>query len=119
MLQHTALMALSGATHNSPTATYATTSSLDKLVDDIVIQILQTLSVHAVLSLRKVSPVFVRDEDGHAKDARRLDGTTSSVNFAASGTLGFALKSWHATCLHPVRHGPSLCSPQGSSNNAL
>lgn len=32
------------------------TNSLDRLVDDIVIQIFQALPVHAVLSLRKVSP---------------------------------------------------------------
>ncbi|KAF8552642.1 hypothetical protein OG21DRAFT_1486025 [Imleria badia] len=48
-------MALSDATHNSLTTLHTMGSSLDKLIDDILIQIFQTLSVHAVLSLRKTS----------------------------------------------------------------
>lgn len=60
MLQHTAVVALSNATHNSPTRRYTMSSSgLDKLVDDILIQILQALSVHTILSLRKVSPILI------------------------------------------------------------
>lgn len=114
MMLHAAVVALSDATHNSPTMA----SSLDKLVDDILIEVFQTLSVHAVLSLRKVSPgldKYKRELKGH----RRLDATISSVNSAASGTLGFALMSWRVICLYPVPHVPSPCSLRRSSSSAL
>ena len=73
MFQHVAIVALSDATHVSPTTLHMA-SSLDRLVDDILIQILQALSVRAVLSIRKVSPVLVKVENEHAE--RRQDVST-------------------------------------------
>jgi hypothetical protein len=67
MFQHVAVVAFSGATHDSPTTLRTMASSLDKLVDDILIQIFQVLSVPAVLSLRKVSLVFVKEENEKAQ----------------------------------------------------
>lgn len=74
MFQHVAIVALSDATHVSPTTLHTMAGSLDKLVDDILIQILQALSVRSVLSIRKVSPVLVKVENEHAE--RRQDVST-------------------------------------------
>jgi hypothetical protein len=51
------VVALSGDTPDSTSHSIVRymDTSLDKLVDDILIQVLQTLSVHAILALRKVS----------------------------------------------------------------
>lgn len=74
MFQRVAVTAFSDATHDSPTPLRTMASNLDKLVDDIMIQILQALSVRAVLSLRKVSPCQRRKRES-SKETRPLDGT--------------------------------------------
>ncbi|KAG9311245.1 hypothetical protein JVU11DRAFT_8327 [Chiua virens] len=97
-------------------------SSLDRLVDDILIQILQVLSVTTVLSLRKVSShsLFISKKRTNTnKDVRRrLDVTIFSVNSDASGTPGSVPRSLDATFLYLDRHVLSLCSPQQSSSSA-
>lgn len=118
MLQHTAVMALSNVTHNSPTTLNAMANSLDKLVDDILIQILQEVSVHAVLSLRKVSPYPRRQQKQTQEETRRLGGTTYSPNSAAFGTPGFALRFWRVICPYQVFYVTSPCSLRRSWNDA-
>lgn len=81
MFQHPAAIALSNPTHHSLTRLYTMPScSLDKLVDDILIQILQTLSVHTILSLRRVSPFPLRR--GELKE--RMTEKTSRRYYALS-----------------------------------
>lgn len=119
MLQHITVVALSDVTHNPSTTPHVMANSLDGLVDDILIQILQALSVHAVLSLRKVSPILVDNENEHAqRETRRLGGTIYSPNSAASGMPDFAPTFLGATYPYPVPRVPSPCSPRRSSNDA-
>jgi len=61
--------------HHAVVALHTMNSNIDKLVDDVLIQILQASSVRAVLSLRKVS--FVRLENENGETQRRRDVSTA------------------------------------------
>ena len=76
MSHHAVTVAHSDATL-TPTTLHTMNSSLDKLVDDVLIQILQALSVRAVLSLRKVSSVRLEHENGETQRRRDVSAVPS------------------------------------------
>jgi hypothetical protein len=79
-----------------------TQASLDNLVDDILLQIFQTLSAQEILTLRQVRSLRYAKPSQTPPDSSRThprppNVTTSCLNCAASGMWRSALRYWPAT----------------------
>jgi hypothetical protein len=78
------------------------TPSLDNLVDDILLQIFQTLSAQEILTLRQVRSLRYAKSSQTPPDSSRThprppNDTTSCLNCATSGMRRSALRYWPAT----------------------